>query len=98
MVTGVAWFVFGSIRQSAPSCGVVAQMLPAPAATFHTPAYLTVGKGILRGELGPTARTRTTCGFDQSEAHTVSPSTTAEPGSLRLPRRRARCRLRHAVA
>jgi len=46
----VAWFVFESIRQRAPSRGVVAQMPPAPAAAFHVPALvLNTGSGMLCG-------------------------------------------------
>jgi hypothetical protein len=79
MAMRVTRFVFGSIRQTARSRGVVAQMPPAPAATFHVPARPTTGKEMLRGVLDLTARRRTTRGCDQSEAQRVSPSIAEEP-------------------
>ena len=60
-------FVFGSIRHSAPSRGVVAQMLPAPAATSQTPTSLRlsrVGREMVEGLLGPGAANNSTRGGD----------------------------------
>ena len=81
MLTRVTASVRGSIRHSVPSRGVVAQTKPAPTATFQTPAPgLFTGRGMLRGLGDPTAWMRTTCGPDQSPAHTVSPATAGKEG------------------
>jgi hypothetical protein len=83
-------FVFGLMRQSALSSGVVAQIEPAPAATVQTHEILghlarfRTGRRTECGRKGPTALVRTTSAADQSPTHTMLPSTT-RPGPGLIP-------------
>ena len=85
---GFTAFVFGSMRQSVSSRGVVAQMKPAPAATCQTHERFThavlfrTGSPTETGWADLIALRRTTWGANQSATQTTFSSTTTETGAF----------------